>query len=270
MNENIEKIYNYCINEKYSKNLNEYFNTYYTSNDNIQKIELTVKLMDEIKKLKKYINFIMVFEENIKKETLKYYREILFILEDMKLCFRYFHNRILLLKNNTIKICQSIKNNPKLNKFIKNIKYIPRFKHSINKEEQKTFNILKKILSKYPNYIICPNKTLKAKHKSLLRADFLVYLDILNDIKFIVEYDGESHYNPNYIYYTEENIIRDRKKDSYCISNNISVIRYNDHNEFIKILPTFLKDLLEKNIVMSCHYKDIYNVISSSEYSHTQ
>ena len=65
--------------------------------------------MDEIKKLKNNINLIMLFEDNITEETIKYYRELLFVLEDMKLCFRYFHNRILLLKNNTIKICQSIK-----------------------------------------------------------------------------------------------------------------------------------------------------------------
>jgi len=37
MNENIEKIHNYCINEKYSENLNNYFNTYYTTTDNIKK-----------------------------------------------------------------------------------------------------------------------------------------------------------------------------------------------------------------------------------------
>ena len=65
--------------------------------------------MDEIKKLKNNINLIMLFEDNITEETIKYYRELLFVLEDMKLCFRYFRNRILLLKNNTIKICQSIK-----------------------------------------------------------------------------------------------------------------------------------------------------------------
>jgi len=154
------------------------------------------------------------------------------------------------------------KKTTKLNKLITKTKYIPRFKHSINKEEEKTFNILKKYLSNYPNYIICPNKTLKAIHKKQLRADFLVYLDIFNDIKFIVEYDGQSHFNPNYIYYTKENVIRDMKKDLHCISNNISVIRYNNHNEFIKILPTFLKDLFKKNIVLSCHYNDIYNTVS--------
>ena len=85
------------------------------------------------------------------------------------------------------------------------------------------------------------------KYKKKLRIDF--YIPSHN---IAIEYDGKQHFMPgskhNSSIFTQElvdeTILRDKIKDEYCKSNNITLIRFNylqDLTEIYKILDTLLK-----------------------------
>lgn len=83
------------------------------------------------------------------------------------------------------------------------------------------------------------------KNKKLLRFDFAVF-DKSNEIKLLVEFDGEFHYFPIFgmeaLQYIKNN---DRIKDTYCKDNEIPLLRiaYYDINNIEEILSN---KLLEK------------------------
>lgn len=92
-----------------------------------------------------------------------------------------------------------------------------------------------------------------------LRFDFAV-LNNLNEVMLLIEYDGIFHYKKVYEDQDfEGQITRDGKKDSYCKSHNIRLLRI-PYWEFDNI-----KDILDKEI--KCNYKgvDIYGKKNISE-----
>ena len=79
---------------------------------------------------------------------------------------------------------------------------------------------------------------LKGLKGGLLRFDFAI-LDENNDIQFLLEYDGEFHYQP---IEGEDALqvqqIHDKFKDEYCLSNNISLVRipYWERDNMLEII----------------------------------
>ena len=57
-----------------------------------------------------------------------------------------------------------------------------------------------------------------------LHFDFAI-LDKNNDLHHLIEFDGEQHYKISNGYFTKDLVINDMKKNEYCLSNNISLIR---------------------------------------------
>jgi thioredoxin reductase len=76
---------------------------------------------------------------------------------------------------------------------------------------------------------------LRGKKKQFLRFDFAVFKN--NKIKFLLEYDGIQHFKAIDFFggqeALEENKTRDKKKNYFCKTNNIKLIR----------IPYFEKDL---------------------------
>ena len=102
--------------------------------------------------------------------------------------------------------------------------------------------------------------SMDVRYKTKLRADFYIYIDYFSGPELLVEYDGESHYNKDYIYYRDENIIRDQIKDKYCIENKINVIRYNNHKLLEKNIEKILTDIMCGECVYYCDYRSEYLV----------
>lgn len=73
------------------------------------------------------------------------------------------------------------------------------------------------------------------------KFDFAIFSD--NHIQYIIEYDGEQHFNKHSKYYSEDGITRDREKDKYCLIHNIPLYRipYYEY-ETIHTLNDIIKD----------------------------
>ena len=96
----------------------------------------------------------------------------------------------------------------------------------------------------------CEYKFSELYYKSsthLLRFDFAVF-DNEDELKLLIEYDGAQHHLPVDLLGGEDGlkdrIERDALKNSYCIENNIPLIRipYTSYNESEEILEKALKD----------------------------
>ena len=244
----------YCLRKKYKKNL-ELLVSRYDVVDDSGKIVITLRLMDELRRLSKNIKSIKL--EGIGCNNIEIYRSLFLELEDMKLINRYYNNKLKELKNRTLKECKKLREDERVESFLYVGEISKRFRYGINKEELKTLKILKKWLCGYINHIIIPNYKLGVRNKRSLRADFMVYVDYFKGYRLIVEYDGRSHYDESYIYYRDENILRDKIKDSYCVEEGISMIRYNDHKMFNNLLPELLKKINNGKVIKSCHYKGV-------------
>lgn len=89
-------------------------------------------------------------------------------------------------------------------------------------------------------------------YKRSLPFDFAVF-DSNNNLKYLIEYDGEQHYNPNSLFHgklqNEKNRnfeitkLKDKIKTDYCLKKQIQLIRisYNDFDNIVKILNSKLK-----------------------------
>ena len=231
----------------------------YNECDGVLKIKITVDLMDEISKLCESIK--CVESKKISESNIDLYRRCYYVLESMKYSYRYYSNVLKSVQNSTISICKEINSNNRLERYICNVDLNKKFKCSINKEESVCLSILKEVLLRYKNNIIMPHSRLDVKYKRYLWADFLVYVNYFKNVRLVVEYDGLSHYDRNYIYYVEENEIRDKIKDNYCINNGISVLRYNNQKKLKDLLCQVLIDIDRGLVVKSCHYRDVYEVL---------
>lgn len=91
--------------------------------------------------------------------------------------------------------------------------------------------------------------------RSPLRFDFKL---AINEITFLVEFDGEQHYNPNVgIGDFEEIYENDRKKNEYCMLNKISLMRI----PFTEIKN--IRNILE-NFISSTTIPDEFKVVGPS------
>lgn len=63
--------------------------------------------------------------------------------------------------------------------------------------------------------------------------DFAVFNN--DELQFLIEYDGEQHFNKNSAYYSEQGVKRDLEKNNYCLKNNIKLYRipYWEYNNLI-------------------------------------
>lgn len=65
---------------------------------------------------------------------------------------------------------------------------------------------------------------LKGLNGGLLRFDFGI-LDKDKKLKYLIEFDGRQHTDTSKPYYSEKIVIHDKRKNDYCIKNNIKLIR---------------------------------------------
>lgn len=79
---------------------------------------------------------------------------------------------------------------------------------------------------------------LKSDKNYPLRFDFALFSD--NQLKCLIEYDGEQHSNPQHFFWSEVVPINDALKNNYCLTNKISLYRIsylqNASKELIDIL----------------------------------
>lgn len=244
----------YCLGKKYKKNLDLLLSRYEVVDD-CGKIVITLRLMDELRRLSKNIKNIKL--DGINEYNIEIYRSLFLELESMKLVNRCYKSKLKELKNLTLKVCKKLMDDDRVEKFLYMGEIPKRFRYGINNEELKTLKILKKELSVYKSHIIIPNCKLAVRYRRCLRADFLVYVDYFKGNRLIVEYDGRSHYDESYIYFRDENKERDKLKDLYCAENGISMIRYNDHKIFNNLLPEVLKKINNGEVIKSCHYNGV-------------
>jgi Zn finger protein HypA/HybF involved in hydrogenase expression len=82
------------------------------------------------------------------------------------------------------------------------------------------------------------------KNSRPLRFDFAI-LDVNEDIIFLIEYDGEFHFNPSYEGKLEYQLENDNIKNDYCINNNIPLLRipYWEFNNIDEILKYNFKEM---------------------------
>ena len=73
------------------------------------------------------------------------------------------------------------------------------------------------------------------------KFDFIIFKN--GQIDFIIEYDGEQHFNKASRYYSEEGVKRDREKDNFCINKNLKLYRipYTEYDN-IKNLEDLTQD----------------------------
>ena len=97
-------------------------------------------------------------------------------------------------------------------------------------------------------------KTFSDLKKGLFRYDF--YLPNYNGRAMIIEGDGEQHFQPVYgraeLLKTQEH---DRRKNSYCLSNNITLYRIPYWE--IKNIKTFSDILQDKFLVKTKWHSDL-------------
>ena len=77
------------------------------------------------------------------------------------------------------------------------------------------------------------------RNKELLHFDFAL-LDEKNNVKYLIEFDGEQHYDVNNRYSTKELLISDMKKNKFCLDNNIPLLR----------IPYNYKDKITLNMLL--------------------
>lgn len=94
-------------------------------------------------------------------------------------------------------------------------------------------------------------------HKRVLRYDFAIF-NKNNDLLFLIEYDGQQHFNPVNFggisdemakFYLKETQIRDEIKNEYCKINNILLLRipYWEFDNINEIIKRFVYDNLKIN-----------------------
>lgn len=92
----------------------------------------------------------------------------------------------------------------------------------ISKGERKIIDYLENKKINYEREVSFPD--LFGDYGMLLRYDFVVY-DGYENIKLIIEYDGEFHYKRFYNIDFEKQKRYDKKKDDYCKNNNLEILR---------------------------------------------
>lgn len=133
-----------------------------------------------------------------------------------------------------------------LDQFIHNGKRCPFCNPKIKSKNEKIIGwFLRKNNIKFEEQISFADLVLKNK----LYFDFKIYLNE-NDY-FLLEYDGEQHFNPRResdgvakLKLTQD---RDAIKNQYCASNNIDLVRINYLQETI---PTLIGELSKRNVAL--------------------
>lgn len=95
------------------------------------------------------------------------------------------------------------------------------------------------------------------KNKLPLHFDFGI-LDSNGEIEYLIEFDGEQHYDKNNNMYSEERARLDIKKNIYCLSNNIPLIRI-PYNFLDKININMLKLNTEESKKFLVNKEDFYD-----------
>lgn len=87
---------------------------------------------------------------------------------------------------------------------------------------------------------------LRSSKGYMLKFDFAI-LDEFDNLKILIEYDGEQHFTPVKLWGGEksfiESKIRDEQKNEYCKDNNIKLIRFSYKDKMIFIKNTIIKVL---------------------------
>lgn len=95
------------------------------------------------------------------------------------------------------------------------------------------------------------------KNKLPLHFDFGI-LNSNGKIEYLIEFDGEQHYNKNNSMYSEERVRLDIKKNKYCLDNNIPLIRI-PYNFLDKININMLKLNTEESKKFLVNKEDFYD-----------
>jgi hypothetical protein len=129
----------------------------------------------------------------------------------------------------------------------------------MSKGEQKIERLLKSGGLTYKKEVSFPN--LVGYKNVPLRFDFAVY-DFFNNIKYLIEYDGEGHFEQiKYFAKTRQEFLHrqemDRRKNKFAIINNIQLIRI----PYWELENITLKDIFlnPKYKVSTIYHNDIIN-----------
>lgn len=78
--------------------------------------------------------------------------------------------------------------------------------------------------------------------------DFAIFEN--NELKALIEYDGEQHFNKNSLFYSEKMIEHDTEKNIFCLNNNIKLYRipYWNYNEITDFNSLIKEEYLVKEI----------------------
>ena len=113
---------------------------------------------------------------------------------------------------------------------------------SMSKGEYRIYKILSKLNLKFKEQHSFDDLILERK----LKFDFAVFNED-DSVKFLIEYDGEGHFNPNI--FPEDSKrgkgyvkLRDKMKDEYCKNNNIKLLRIPYFN--IKEAESYIKNMI--------------------------
>lgn len=102
------------------------------------------------------------------------------------------------------------------------------------------------------------------KLDNFLRFDFAILDNNLN-ISHFIEFDGEQYYQNNNGYFSEKQIINDMRKNEYCLTNNITLIRIpykeKDKLSLELLFPNTTKSeyIVSKIDHYNCYKKEIDN-----------
>jgi len=88
---------------------------------------------------------------------------------------------------------------------------------------------------------------LKSNKNFPLLFDFAIFND-QNQLLYLIEYDGEQHFNKQSRYYSKENIEHDKIKNNYCIQHNIKLYRipYWNYNSLTDLTSLLKEEYLIK------------------------
>lgn len=236
-----------------------------TNNDIQKKILFCLENMSKLEMLKKRFKKKKLLVLDLKIRDLEYYKSSSDIYLLRRLLSEYNENTNMIIssiknlkkKAETIsnEKVEDIKHNRFLEKFINNFSKLKTdfgvLYPSLNDFEKEICDMLEKYNL---DFIILQNP-IKARRINNLKPDFIIGKKILDKLKLLViECDGEQHYNKSHIYYKEENLERDKIKETYLKNNGVSLFRVTEENYGIltNIIPQFLKS--ERNLYFGCYH----------------
>lgn len=76
----------------------------------------------------------------------------------------------------------------------------------------------------------------------VLRFDFAIF-NSENKLQYLIEYDGDQHYDPNHLWYSNQLHENDLKKDQYCLERGISLIRITSKDNIEGVLTNVCRTI---------------------------